>query len=364
MNIDKSQKALAKQEVSEAGVSIRNLDDLMRMADLIRHTGLAPDGFDTTEKVAVAIQTGLELGVAPMAALRGICVINGRPAIWGDLGTSLVLRSGLLEGRDERWEGEGDELTAICSLKRKGMPSPIVGRFSVADAKQAVQKTRNGSKSLWEKDTYQSYPKRMLMWRARSWAYRDGFSDVLNGMSFAEEVQDTDPREVVDETPPQVIEDLDQLTDAMLGEEPKPEPTASEPDVEHEEEIVVQVDVEPETNSSEDAPDPPDPVAWPGAQWGDFKDEVVGGHGKSHMKEKTWEEMAEGPRGGGRHSYLLAVKTKIDERPNEPMHPWQEKAWITLQRMEARFDAEDVEKARQRRKKAPASMPSGEGMFP
>src|SRR5262249_49394 len=38
------------------------------------------------------------------------------------------------------------------------------------------------------------YPRRMLMMRARSWALRDGFADVLRGLSIREEVEDYDTR--------------------------------------------------------------------------------------------------------------------------------------------------------------------------
>jgi hypothetical protein len=40
---------------------------------------------------------------------------------------------------------------------------------------------------------WQTYPRRMLTMRARSWALRDGFADVLRGLSIREEVDDYDP---------------------------------------------------------------------------------------------------------------------------------------------------------------------------
>src|ERR1700675_1915912 len=37
---------------------------------------------------------------------------------------------------------------------------------------------------------WQSYPRRMLKMRARSWTIRDGFADVLRGLHIREEVDD------------------------------------------------------------------------------------------------------------------------------------------------------------------------------
>lgn len=49
------------------------------------------------------------------------------------------------------------------------------------------------------------YPKRMMQMRARSWALRDVFPDVLRGMPVAEEVMDYAPTER-DITPPKTAE--------------------------------------------------------------------------------------------------------------------------------------------------------------
>jgi hypothetical protein len=57
-----------------------------------------------------------------------------------------------------------------------------VVRFSVSDAKKA---------GLWGKSgPWTQYPKRMLQLRARGFALRDAFPDVLKGLVTAEEAQD------------------------------------------------------------------------------------------------------------------------------------------------------------------------------
>ena len=160
--------------------------------------------------------SGAEVGLPPMQALKGIAIINGRPSIWGDAAIALVQQSGKLENSREWFEPVqpdaesptewGEELTACCALKRRGQEDPYIGRFSVRDAKRA---------KLWmnpKKGPWMQYPQRMLMWRARTYAIRDGFADCLAGLSIAEEVRDLPAPQVetdtdfLDNEPPQPVE--------------------------------------------------------------------------------------------------------------------------------------------------------------
>lgn len=152
------------------------------LAQTIYASGLAPKGFDSPQKIAVAIMLGAELGLAPMMAINKIAVVNGRPAPFGDAVVAIVRRSGLCEFIDERIEGEGDNRVAICETKRKGETRPVVRTFSIADAKKA---------RLWGKaGPWQDYPERMLAMRARSFALRDTYADLLAGAYDAEEAAD------------------------------------------------------------------------------------------------------------------------------------------------------------------------------
>jgi hypothetical protein len=117
-----------------------------------------------------------------MQALQNIAVINGKPSVYGDAMMALVQASPVCEGIDEHIEGEGTaNPVAVCVAKRKGR-NPVIARFSVEDAKRA---------GLWGKQgPWQAYPKRMLQMRARGFALRDAFPDVLKGLITAEEAQD------------------------------------------------------------------------------------------------------------------------------------------------------------------------------
>jgi hypothetical protein len=74
---------------------------------------------------------------------------------------------------------EGD--TAVCRIKRKGQPEEA-RTFSQADAKAAGLAGKSGP--------WAQYPARMRQMRARAFALRDVFADVLKGLAVAEEAQD------------------------------------------------------------------------------------------------------------------------------------------------------------------------------
>jgi hypothetical protein len=117
-----------------------------------------------------------------MQALQNIAVINGKPSVYGDAAMALVQASPVCEDVEEFFEGEGTpNPVAVCIARRKGR-KPVTAKFSVEDAKRA---------GLWGKQgPWTAYPKRMMQMRARGFALRDAFPDVLKGMITAEEAQD------------------------------------------------------------------------------------------------------------------------------------------------------------------------------
>jgi len=173
----------------------RNLTEAMEYAKLIAASGVVPEAYvGKPGDCLVAIQMGAEVGLRPLAALQNIAVINGRPTMWGDAVLAVVRNSGLLEWIKERSpddalaKGEG-----WCQVKRKGSPDPIERRFTLEDADRAGLISRSaGQKDGAQKGkgTWLTYPGRMLMWRARTWALRDEFDDVLKGLQIREEVVD------------------------------------------------------------------------------------------------------------------------------------------------------------------------------
>lgn len=159
----------------------KTLEEAMKFAEIIAKSDLVPKDYKGNPgNVLIAIQWGQEIGLKPLQALQNIACINGRPSLWGDAVLSLVRGSGLLE--DFREDFDANIPSATCSAKRKGQPTPIIRTFSKQDAEKAGLWTKAGS--------WAQYPKRMLQMRARAFALRDGFADVLKGMAIAEEQQD------------------------------------------------------------------------------------------------------------------------------------------------------------------------------
>lgn len=134
--------------------------------------------------VLIAIQMGLEVGLAPLQALQNIACINGRPGLWGDAMLALCQSDptclDILETFDE------SAMTASCEVQRNGK-APLVRTFSKADAELA---------KLWKKEgPWTNYPKRMLQLRARGFALRDSYAAKLRGLQMAEELQDIPVRD-------------------------------------------------------------------------------------------------------------------------------------------------------------------------
>jgi len=126
----------------------------------------------------IAIQWGEEIGLAPLQSTQNIAVINGRPALWGDALPALVKASKQCEYISLTCENN----IATCKVKRVGEPEHTV-IFSKAMAEKA---------RLWGKaGPWCDYPERMLQNRARAFALRDTFPDVLKGLYTVEELDDS-----------------------------------------------------------------------------------------------------------------------------------------------------------------------------
>lgn len=156
----------------------KSLDEAMKFAELLADSTIVPKDFiGKPGNILVAIQWGMELGLKPLQAMQNIAVINGRPSLWGDAVIALVRASPLCEYVYENTENG----TAICRVKRRGEEEQI-RTFSNEDASKAGLSGKAG--------TWTQYPERMKQMRARAFALRDVFPDVLKGMPIAEEVMD------------------------------------------------------------------------------------------------------------------------------------------------------------------------------
>lgn len=162
------------------GLMLQSFADMWAFAQCVHKAGMAPKSLAKAEQVLVALQMGAELGLPPMQSLANIAVVNGRPTVWGDLLVALVRRHPQCEYISESWEGQGETRKCVCRAKRRGQPE-LIREFGYREAKQA---------GLLSRDTYRAYPDRMFQCRARTWAIRDLFADLLAGVTATEEAQD------------------------------------------------------------------------------------------------------------------------------------------------------------------------------
>ena len=115
-------------------------------------------------------------------------VVNGQMTIWGEALASIIYRSGLMEYKKEYFIEETS--TAVCEVKRKDQTQPEIRTFSLQDAKIA---------GLLGKGVWAKYPKRMLAKRACTYAFRDVFPDVLQGLITTEEAMEINQNDVLSE---------------------------------------------------------------------------------------------------------------------------------------------------------------------
>ncbi len=157
-----------------------SFSELEKFAKLLSNSNFVPAVMKGKPgDILAAVQFGAEVGLPPMQALQNIAVINGKPSIYGDAIPGICMTHPDWEGYEEEF-AEGT-MTASCSVRRRGM-KPKVATFSQADAELA---------GLWRKaGPWTQYPKRMLAWRAKGFAFRDAFPDALKGLISREEASD------------------------------------------------------------------------------------------------------------------------------------------------------------------------------
>ena len=211
------------------------LSEAISFSEMLASSSMIPKAFQgKPEDVLVCVQWGCEIGLAPLQALQNIAVINGKPSIYGDAAMALVQASSVCEDVEEYFEGEGTpNPVAVCVARRKGR-KPVTVRFGIDDAKRA---------GLWGKQgPWSMYPKRMMQMRARGFALRDAFPDVLRGLITSEEAQDfvesqlpapvAKPANPLDLVAPSKVQIPEQTIDPMVIEEAfRQDAEVVEPDV-------------------------------------------------------------------------------------------------------------------------------------
>ena len=157
----------------------------LQMADVMAKSGLLPKTLDTKEKVFIALQWGVELGLSPMVAVTNIAVVNGRPTLSADIMYAIVRNNPDYAGIE--WRQKDNKAADVIVKRRNGNAvEQFRGYYDVEMASRA---------GLLNKENWVKYPERMLKHRALSFALRDAFPDVLAGLYNPDEMTDTTPRD-------------------------------------------------------------------------------------------------------------------------------------------------------------------------
>lgn len=178
----------------DGDLQFNNLCEVMAFAGLCEKAQFLPKGVNK-EGAVLSIVAGIQLGLPAFSAIQNIAVINGRPCVWGDALGGLVKASGLLEDEYIVESMEQNNYKVEFHVKRKGVSHETVKSFSFTDAQRAGLLGIPG-KTQSKAGPWSQYPKVMVERRARAFAYREAFPDVLKGIRIREEEEDA-PIEVI-----------------------------------------------------------------------------------------------------------------------------------------------------------------------
>ena len=162
-----------------------DVDQALRISEMFAKSDLVPDSYkNKPANIFLAVSAGASLGLAPFQAMQNIAVINGKPSVWGDALLAMVRNDKRCLSVKESIEGEGSNRKATCVVSRlspNGETEVISSSFSMGQAQSA---------NLLNRPPWKSYPDRMLQMRARGFALRDAFADVIGGLITSEEAED------------------------------------------------------------------------------------------------------------------------------------------------------------------------------
>lgn len=206
--------------LSETGqIKMRTFEDAYMLCDWVVKAGLNP-GKKTAQQLFISGQIGAGLGLDFFTSIANIMIVNNTGTIWGDAMLGLIrarmvkdesqdIMVPVLEYFSEYYVGDYPDkaYTAWCIVKRQGVGFEIdelfaekrelltadpemlqragwtAASFSIEDAEKANLLKKAGP--------WVSNPKRMLMMRARAFALRNTFPDILKGIYSREEMYGT-----------------------------------------------------------------------------------------------------------------------------------------------------------------------------
>jgi len=165
-------------------------NQLYRMAERIYNSGTNISGACSPADVMVALMAGAEIGLGPASTIKSVYVVNGRPTLWGDAIVGIAQWSPDYIDHTIADEGEGEDMRCTCTVRRfrelRDKTLRILSfteSFSWREAVAAGLTQKKGS--IWSK-----FPKRMLRGKAKTYAFREAFADLLAGFQHESDALD------------------------------------------------------------------------------------------------------------------------------------------------------------------------------
>ena len=131
------------------------------------------------EQALMCLTYGMELGIGPVASLRDLYVIGGRPAMYADAMVAMCMSKRAL--CEYFYCESADEKHATYVTQRVGYPVPIKRTFTIKDAEKA---------ELLKNAQYATRPETMLRHRAAAMLAREVYPDLVRGIYTPEEAEE------------------------------------------------------------------------------------------------------------------------------------------------------------------------------
>jgi hypothetical protein len=282
------QPAVPVQFVPQVSGFTQWIDDARQLAPIaesLAKTSFVPKAFlGKPAEITAAILAGQEVGMSPMASLRAIDVIEGKP------GMSAIALRALVQGHGhDIWVHESNASRAIVMGRRKGSDRVEKSMWDIPRAAKL---------GLTNKSNWKNQPTNMLVARATAECARLVAADVILGMPYStEELLDgADVEQPTDGIADTAASEPARRTakrkpvEKAVGAEPNPQPVAAS------ESTPTAVEPEPETA----------PVA---------EMTMISEDQRKHMFA-LWREL--GYEGDDNRTQRLAITGKILNLPDPP----------------------------------------------
>lgn len=157
--------------------------DIMTLGNVLAKSGYFQDARDAAQ-VIVKILAGRELGIGPIAAMSGVYIVNGKPALSANLMASAIKRSNKYDYRIREHSNE----SCMIEFFERG-ESVGTSQFTLNDAQTA------GATTGKNQHTWRAYPRNMLFARALSNGARWYCPDIFGGPIYTPEELDAQVNE-------------------------------------------------------------------------------------------------------------------------------------------------------------------------